>query len=208
MPNVVCGNCGATNRIQKFKIGFRPVCGRCGEKLPEPRWLAASRFFSKNWAWVVLVSAIGGGLWLGNQPPKPYRPPKPDCQAISVWPGVQKNFTGRSLVAPLKITTASGSDYFVKLVDSRTQQLALTIFVRGGRSLEVSVPLGSYRMKYASGSTWCGVGDLFGKRTRYAEADATFDFEDKGNEISGYTVRLIAQSNGNLRTKGISASSF
>jgi hypothetical protein len=38
----------------------------------------------------------------------------------------------------------------------------MTIFVRGGENVETLVPLGSYYVRYASGTTWYGHDHLFG----------------------------------------------
>ena len=84
----------------------------------------------------------------------------------------------------------------------------MTFFVNGGESFEADVPLGIYRVKYASGLTWYGAEHLFGPGTRYSEADKTFEFALQGNQISGYTLELIQQRGGNLHTKSISAAQF
>lgn len=208
MPQIDCAHCGATNRIDKFRIDLRPICGRCGSKLPEPSWIGAARIITKYWAWGVLAGGVGLVVWLETKPPKPRTPPKPDCAAVAIRSGVHRVYTSRAGIAPLKIVTASGADYYVKLEDTRSSHTAMTIFVRGGFSVEVKVPLGTYKMKYASGSTWCGEDLLFGKSTRYSEAQSVFNFADEGNQISGYTVQLIMQRDGNLSTKSIPASSF
>jgi hypothetical protein len=59
-------------------------------------------------------------------------------------------------------------------------------------------------LKYASGLAWCGENELFGPNTVIEEADKTLDFSSN-NE---WTVELIAQRGGNLRTKSIPRSAF
>jgi hypothetical protein len=49
---------------------------------------------------------------------------------------------------------------------------------------------------------------LFGTETTYSKADSTFDFTFDGYQYSGYTVELIMQRNGNLRTSGIQPSQW
>ncbi len=118
------------------------------------------------------------------------------------------NRTGRSPVAPLQIVTKPGLDYYVKLVDLRTGLDAVGVYVSGGRATEVEVPLGSYEMRYAAGQTWYGLATLFGSKTVYAKADSRFDFRMENGGYSGYTVELILQTNGNLRTSTIRAEQF
>ena len=36
MKIVTCPACGAKNRVDERSLGRRPVCGRCGARLPEP----------------------------------------------------------------------------------------------------------------------------------------------------------------------------
>jgi hypothetical protein len=84
----------------------------------------------------------------------------------------------------------------------------MTMYVEGGRYFETEVPLGSYEMRYASGKTWYGTTHLFGPETSYAKADRPFDFSFDGSQYSGYTVELIMQSSGNLRTIPLSPNSF
>ena len=118
-------------------------------------------------------------------------------------------FTNAEQIAPFRIVTPSGAEsYYVKLVDAFSGALVMTFFVYGGQSFETEVPLGTYRVKYATGSTWYGEDHLFGPDTRYSEADKTFEFSVQGNQISGYTVELIRQRGGNLHTKSISANQF
>ena len=82
-----------------------------------------------------------------------------------------------------------------------TEAPVLTVFVRGGQSVNVKVPLGQMKMRYAVGSEWYGERYLFGPETSYAEADSEFEFKVEGDQITGYTVELFLQRNGNLRER-------
>lgn len=107
--------------------------------------------------------------------------------------------------APLKIVTkSSGNHYFVKVVDWYTNKPISAIFIHGGDSISTVLPIGSYKIRYATGGTWYGNRYLFGPSTSYSEADARFDFKTEEDHVSGYTVELYLQHDGNLRTKRIS----
>ena len=115
------------------------------------------------------------------------------------------NKMGRSLLAPFGIETSAGSDYYIKLVDAKTNRDAVAIYVVGGQDLEGFVPVGSYKMRYAYGKIWRGEQHLFGSGslTRAKEALKRFDFLASINGINGYTVELIPQIGGNLPTRDI-----
>jgi carbohydrate-selective porin OprB len=109
----------------------------------------------------------------------------------------------------LKIVTAKGSpNYFIKVVDWERGTPILTVFARSGQTVNVSVPLGSYRLKYASGTEWYGQKHLFGPDTAYGRAQDRFDFAVEGSQVSGYTVELIKQVGGNLQTVNIRPEDF
>lgn len=122
--------------------------------------------------------------------------------------GRVKYFTKKKPIAPLHISTKSDLNYYVKLMDNNTNTLVQTIFIRSGNSVKVRVPLGSYYVKYAMGGIWYGEEYLFGKYTTYAKADAIFDFKIIGNQVTGYTLELFRQLNGNLETEYIDESEF
>ncbi len=147
-------------------------------------------------------------------PPKNYNPSSPlpskpvfNPPIIPISQGVvtRSNEEG---IAPFEILTEAGSDYFIKLVDVRTQNEILTAYIQGGRPFEVDVPLGTYELKYASGYTWYGPKYLFGPDTVYAKAGETFGFYIQGNQVAGHTVELIMQYNGNLETNKINGEDF
>lgn len=125
-----------------------------------------------------------------------------------VKPGIIMATSKAERIAPFQIRTKAGANYYVKLVNATTDAPVLGIYVAGGRTLDVDVPLGTYRMRYAFGDTWFGLEHLFGPDTDYAKADRIFDFKVQGSQVSGYTVELIPQTNGNLQTRKIPAAEF
>lgn len=110
------------------------------------------------------------------------------------------NLVGNS---PLKIKTNVGSHYWVKIVSAYNKEV-VSYFIRGGETLDVKLPIGSYVVKYAYGDTWYGREHLFGENTRYSQADEVLDFYYG----QGYVIELIQQLDGNLHTTAIDASQF
>jgi hypothetical protein len=111
-------------------------------------------------------------------------------------------------VAPLEIRSSMGSHYVVKLSDYYSGRAVLSVFVHGGSTVHLDVPLGTYRIKYASGEHWYGPTHLFGPETAYSKADSSFDFRVTGNQVSGYTLTLYKVVDGNLQTTTISPNEF
>ena len=89
-----------------------------------------------------------------------------------------------------------------------TQKTIMTIFIRGGQSVEVDVPLGSYYLKYAVGEKWYGEKYHFGPNTNYHKAYDVFTFEIEGEQVMGYTLELYKQTGGNLREGIITVNDF
>ena len=110
--------------------------------------------------------------------------------------------------APFEIKAASGSNYLVKLVDAQTFSPVLTVFVRSGTTVKVNVPLGTYEVRYAAGSTWYGYKHLFGPNTAYSRAEKTFTFASTRNQVRGFSITLYNVTNGNLRTATIKPAEF
>lgn len=123
--------------------------------------------------------------------------------------GAIKRYVNDEAIAPLKIITRdSGNHYFVKIVDWYIKKEVCTVFIRSGQTVSLDVPLGTYKLKYATGEKWYGTKFLFGPETTYSVADKQFDFEMRRDHVSGYTVELILQPNGNLKTNNITAEEF
>lgn len=107
--------------------------------------------------------------------------------------------------SPLQIKTNPGSHYWVKIVNAyNEQEEVVSYFIRGGETLDVNLPMGSYVVKYAYGDTWYGREHLFGENTGYSKADEVLEFYRN----QGYVIELIQQLNGNLHTTAIDESQF
>lgn len=112
-------------------------------------------------------------------------------------------------LAPLEIKTKfKDNNYFIKLVNTSTEEEVLTAFIRAGETLNVDVPIGSCQLRFANGNTWYGVRFFFGPTTIFSKADTTFVFRQEGLRVAGYTVELYLQRHGNLRTKEMSPFDF
>lgn len=127
--------------------------------------------------------------------------------------GIMKNFTGKRAVAPFKISTSKNysqttDNYYIKLVDAKTKAVAVTIFVQSGSTVEVKVPLGVYKIRYAVGEKWYGEQDLFGHSTSYSKSEELLDFVDKGYYVQGHSLVLYKVANGNFSTQPMNANDF
>lgn len=111
-------------------------------------------------------------------------------------------------VAPFTVNTPSGENYFIKMIDVATNKAVLGFYVSGGSSVTVKVPLGTYLVHCAFGTTWYGIGHLFGRSTGYSKLDDTFEFTEDNRGISTETVTLYPVQNGNLKTSSIDGSEF
>jgi hypothetical protein len=150
--------------------------------------------------------------------PLPTRQPPDQCAPLALPSNgiIKKNFnTG---LAPLNISTKSGIHYYIKIFNSKTGDTALTAFIHGGKKIETKLPLGDYKIKYATGKDWCGKNQnlLFGEHTSTYILDKVFSFnmEQKQyerytqNRYEGHTIELYLQIGGNLRSRQIDRSNF
>lgn len=137
-------------------------------------------------------------------------PPAPLPPAVFQQPGVVWNLTQRHAEAPFKVITTAGADYFIKLVDAGTGVEAMALYARGGVPLSVDVPLGRYRLKYAYGRVWRSERHLFGpgQHTQFSQTDKVLEFRQSGGYVNGYTIELIRQAGGNMRTFDIERGQF
>lgn len=132
-------------------------------------------------------------------PPTPMMEPQPLPKTGATN---KPNLHGNS---PLQIKTNAGSHYWVKIVNSYNEKDELaSFFIRGGETLDVNLPIGSYVVKYAYGDIWYGRDYLFGENTGYSKADEVLEFYHG----QGYVIELIQQLNGNLHTTAIDESQF
>jgi len=122
--------------------------------------------------------------------------------------GHEYHYSGPKGVAPLRIVVPSaGDNYYVKVVTLENKPIK-AVFIRSGDSVKIKIPLGTYRVKYATGDTWYGQKYLFGPTTHATVTESDFDFGVENNRYTGYTIELIKQANGNLHSRDISLDEF
>lgn len=165
----------------------------------------------------VAVAALVWFIWqeTSNSPkssiPQTTVTPEPTFSApVKPLPnnGIFRLYTADERVAPLLLKNSPGSNYLVKLKTVGAEKDVLSIFVRGGSTVDVEVPLGVYILVYASGQNWYGSELLFGSTTRYSKADELFNFSIESGVVHGYEVTLYTVRHGNLETIPINSSEF
>lgn len=114
----------------------------------------------------------------------------------------------QEVVAPFEINSERGANYFVKFYNELTGADVLGVFVVGGRPVSTLVPTGRYLVKYATGETWHGYEDYFGKDAVYSKANTVFEFSLNEGGTTGYSLTLHTVKNGNLRTSEIKREEF
>lgn len=222
---IQCAQCGAQNRVSGYSVTHTTVCGKCRMSLPEPSHIRSAKFAARYSVWIVLAAVIGAAVLINefrlspgttsndaqtnNEGHSRTSPVSIDYPAMPVTQGIHQLYTSAEQIAPFRIVTPSGADsFYIKLTDASTGVLVMTFFVQGGQSFEAVVPVGTYRVKYATGVTWYGVDFVFGPDTHYSEAAKIFEFSVKKNQIAGNTIELTPRGGSNLDTKTISAHQF
>lgn len=222
---ILCSECGAKNRLGEGE--GTPKCGKCGKTLNVPRPSDLQKFVLSP-----LGLLAGGALAIfiliailddDSKPyskyarPTEYAPPASDTlevqepefnePPVSITPGIVHEPKSEA-VAPLAIQTSHGSNYYAKLVNLDTGVETMSMYIIGGIPFETLVPLGRYELRYAAGDIWYGQTHRFGPDTVYSKANSVFEFTQDYEGYRGYTVELILQRNGNLKTQRINPTNF
>lgn len=202
---LLCPNCGTKNRVERHFISKQAFCGRCHALLPESGLIRILRLGNRHIYWIILIMISGGALIFDqlktiendssfssrSSPPRESYTVEvnPDYVQIPISQGIQTVATHEELIAPLSIRTPSGDEsYFVKILDLVTGKTIMTLFINAGQILDVNAPLGTYRIRYASGKTWYGEQHLFGPSTRFNEVEKTFTFTQIGEKVNGFSI--------------------
>lgn len=128
----------------------------------------------------------------------PIAPPLPATGEIQRF----RQDAPNTIYAPFQVTanTVAPFHYLVKLEDWQTGVPLLNIFVRHGEAVNIKVPLGTYRLKYAYGSSWYGPQHLFGKETSVVQAVMPLSFTQESNQVRGKMIDLTPKVTGNMQT--------
>ncbi|MEC9488119.1 MAG: hypothetical protein UMV23_01390 [Halanaerobium sp.] len=122
--------------------------------------------------------------------------------------GTVNYYSEEKKIAPLEIRTEEGNYYLLKLVNVEGDKTVLDVFIHGGKTVNIEVPLGTYEIRYASGEKWYGYEYLFGDNTMYTKAEGLFEFMVENNQVYGYILTLYSVTNGNLATNPIAPEDF
>jgi hypothetical protein len=213
-------NCKTLNRVPGCAVTKVARCGKCQAALPELPVVRAiqqayrfRRFAPVAVIPTVILVASFPNWSMTTSDATSRRASVESCTPLYPSDGAYELYGGVSRIAPMTIRTAPGSNYFVKLQEVGNGRPVLAFFIHGGSTVTADVPLGSFVLKYATGATWCGAKKLFGPDTETFQADDIFSFtrefeEDGSYSTSSWTVELIRQRNGNLRTSRIERSDF
>ena len=110
-----------------------------------------------------------------------------------------------------ELTIKAGSSSAAVKVES-DNGYSMLFYVRANETATVNLRDGEFTLKYATGNTWYGKGDLFGPSTRYSLADEVLSYETtySGNSVyySSYEVTLYTVFGGNLEIESINADEF
>lgn len=135
---------------------------------------------------------------------------------------IQTEYEG---TCPLTIITDSHTDYYIYLDYQRAPTYSaegrrlratvkapyegdLAFIVKAGKQVSINVPIGVYKLYYATGSTFYGTAELFGETTTCYAADDELSFYLSGGYYNGHTVTLRETYNGNFDTDRIDERSF
>lgn len=111
--------------------------------------------------------------------------------------------------APFEIKTDSSDRYYYVVLQNTSRSCdKCYIYVHGGKTIEVNVPLGSYKMYYACGDHWYGRELRFLNSGGDYVADDIFNFRADNYYSYGFTVTLYAVRGGNLDMEPVDASDF
>ena len=128
-------------------------------------------------------------------------------------------------VCPFTIIADSSTDYYIylkyqKAPTSSTESRLLkskailpyesdvAFYLKAGQQVKIQVPIGVYKLYYATGSNFYGTKLLFGDKTHYYASDDLLSFYSDSQYYNGHTITLKTTYNGNFDTDPISESEF
>lgn len=126
---------------------------------------------------------------------------------------------------PFSISADSDADYYIyleyqyhpahskesrslKSTASSPYENDIAFIVKAGKTVSIDVPIGVYKLYYATGKNFYGIKELFGEDTRYYESDEFLSFYLSGNYYNGCSITLWETYDGNFETDEISEKNF
>ena len=153
--------------------------------------------------------------------PIPTATPKP----YNAYNGEQFRISDYEGVCTFTVEASSLSNHYIylqyvsepaKSVNARTlcssavrpYESDMAFYVKKDSKATVKVPIGDYKLFYASGDTFFGEKLLFGDSTSFFSSDSILSFYSDEEYVYGHTVTLTTVINGNLDTDPIPESQF
>ena len=99
------------------------------------------------------------------------------------------------VIDPVEFPAAGEGEFYKTRAQLQANNFYIRLYVRGGSTAEISIPLGEYAIYYARGSDWYGEEALFGPETAYYQYGDTFVFK---KSAKGYTKWSISSSDAEL----------
>lgn len=194
-------------------------------------WIA---IFAIVLVWVFIVFAVRQNV----SQPEPTATPKPTARLVTptpkptvkaapaqVMPSNGYIFKDPTYVklCPLTVSVMGENGYYVRLkymykpdsYNSRHTEGNPSVliddyefFVRPGQTVELEVPVGVYKLYYATGTEWYGRAKLFGEDTGYFTSNELLSFFTDYTTFYGHTLELWLQSGGNFDTHEIDSGEF
>lgn len=95
------------------------------------------------------------------------------------------------VIDPVEFPAAGDGEFYKTRALLQANNFYIRLYVRGGSTAEINLPLGEYAIYYAHGSDWYGEEALFGPETAYYEFDDTFLFR---KNTKGYTKWSVSSA--------------
>lgn len=99
------------------------------------------------------------------------------------------------VIDPVEFPVSEEGEFYQHRAQIQANNFYIRLYIRGGSTAEITLPLGEYAVYYAHGSDWYGEEALFGPETAYCQYDDTILFK---KTTKGYTRWSIASSDAAL----------
>lgn len=92
------------------------------------------------------------------------------------------------VIDPVEFPVTEDGEFYKTRAQLQANNYSIRLYVRGGSTAEISLPLGEYAIYYAHGSDWYGEEALFGQETAYYQFDGTFLFKETSKGYSRWSL--------------------